>query len=351
MYIILVLSAMITLNYQSIIENKRIDKTFTNPIFNSGADPWIIYQNGWYYYTNTAGSRIILRKAKNLDDLKSSALVVIWTPPPGTNYSKELWAPEIHYIYGKWYVYFAADDGSNKNHRMYVIENSTADPMNDKWEFKGKVADSSDKWAIDGSVFEFKSILYMIWSGWEGDVNGQQNIYIAKMGNPWTIEGNRVLISKPELDWEIIGDLNNPDDVPHVNVNEGPVALLHKKKLFIIYSASGCWTDNYSLGMISYNGKEDLLNPSSWIKYKAPVFRQKPENNAFGPGHNSFFKSPDGKEDWIMYHANPKAGQGCSRYRSPRAQKFTWNRDGTPFFGEPVLSDRPSQVPSERKGI
>ena len=327
----------------------KTDRTFTNPLFTSGADPWIIYNDGYYYYTCSSGGKLILRKGKNLDDLKSSVDKVIWTPPQGTAWSKELWAPELHLVRGKWYVYFAADDGQNKNHRIYVIENSDPDPMSGTWEFRGKVSDPSDKWAIDASVFEFRDKLYITWSGWEGDVNGQQNIYLAEMKDPLTISGNRVLISKPELPWETVGDLNNPNDVPHVNVNEGPVALLHAKRLFIVYSASGCWTDNYCLGMMSYDGSGDIMNPSSWKKSPQPVFSGKPENKAYAPGHNSFFKSPDGKEDWIMYHANSKPGQGCGRFRSPRAQKFTWAKDGTPSFGIPVNTDTPLQLPSQKK--
>ena len=189
----------------------------------------------------------------------------------------------------------------------------------------------------------------MIWSGWEGDVNGQQNIYIAGMKNPWTIEGERVKISSPELKWETIGDLNNPNDVPHVNVNEGPVALLHGTKLFIVYSASGCWTDDYCLGMLTFTGKSNLLDQKAWKKSPEPVFKKKPENGVYAPGHNSFFTSPDGKESWILYHANSAPGQGCGRFRSPRAQEFTWKSDGSPDFGEPVRPDIPLPVPSPTK--
>jgi GH43 family beta-xylosidase len=324
-------------------------KTFTNPIFTSGADPWIIFNDGWYYYTCSSGGRIILRKGRNLDELKTSEEKVIWTPPSGMPYSKELWAPELHFINNRWYLYFAADDGYNKNHRIYVVENSTSDPMSPDWEFRGKISDPSDKWAIDASVFEFRNKLYMIWSGWDGDVNGQQNIYIAVMSDPLSITGKRAMISKPELAWETIGDLNNPNDVAHVNVNEGPVALQHRNRLFIVYSASGCWTDNYCLGMLTYKGSGDLLDSSSWSKCTEPVFSQIRENNAYAPGHNSFFKSPDGKEDWIMYHANPQPGQGCGKNRSPRAQKFTWSIDGAPRFGEPVSINLPMKVPSEKR--
>lgn len=319
---------------------------FANPIFQSGPDPWITRQNGIYYYVSSSGTGIVLRSGKNLDDLKDSKPKAAWKAPEGTMWSREVWAPELHFINNKWYIYFAADNGQNRNHRMYVIENSSSDPLAGDWTLRGKVADPSDKWAIDGSVFEFHNRLYMVWSGWEGDVNGQQNIYLARMENPWTISGNRVLISAPEYEWEKIGDLNNANDIAHVNVNEGPVALIRNGRLFVFFSASGCWTDSYCLGMLTFTGKNDLLDRSLWKKSPEPVFKGDPAAGVYSPGHNSFFKSPDGKEDWILYHANSSPGQGCGKFRSPRAQKFTWKKDGTPDLGNPVKADIPVKLPS-----
>jgi GH43 family beta-xylosidase len=320
---------------------------FTNPLLPSGADPYSFYKDGNYYYTHTQQNQLTIWKTTNLANLKTAESKVIWTPPANTLYSKELWAPEIHFIQGKWYMYFAADDGDNNHHRMYVLENSSADPMKGEWIFKGKVGDASDKWAIDGDVFEHRGKLYMIWSGWEGDTNGAQVIYIATMRNPWTIEGARSKISASDFAWEKHGDLNDPN-LPHVNVNEGPQILKHGKKLFIIYSASGCWTDFYALGMLTADADTDLLKPASWKKSAEPLFKQSPANSVFAPGHNSFFKSPDGKEDWILYHANSEAGQGCGKFRSPRMQKFSWNADGTPNFGIPVKEGVELEVPSEK---
>jgi GH43 family beta-xylosidase len=319
---------------------------FTNPLFSTGPDPWIIRANGLYYYVSSSGTGIVIRSGKNLDDLKKSQPKSVWKAPEGTMWSKEVWAPELHFINNKWYLYFAADNGQNSNHRMYVIENQSPDPLVGEWLLKGKVGDVTDKWAIDGSVFEFREKLFMIWSGWEGDVNGQQNIYMTEMENPWTVGSRRVLISEPEYEWERVGDLNNANDVPHVNVNEGPVALVHKGKLFIFYSASGCWTDSYCLGMITFSGGKDLLDPTAWKKSSEPVFRGDTAASVFSPGHNSFFPSPDGKEMWVVYHANPLPGQGCGKYRSPRAQKISWKKDGTPNLGKPLRTDIPLKLPS-----
>lgn len=310
--------------------------TFTNPLLQSGADPWVTYHDGYYYYTNSAGSRLELWKTKTMPGLTTAAHKTIWRPPAGTPYSRDLWAPELHFLQGKWYMYFAADDGKNANHRIYVVENSSPDPTEGEWVFKGKVGDPSDKWAIDVSVFENKGQLYMLWAGWEGDENGQQNIYIAKMENPYTIKGERVKVSSPEFDWEKHGDLHDANNPPHVNVNEGPEMLQHDGKLFLVYSASGCWTDYYALGMLTAKASANLMDPKSWKKSPTPVFQGSEENSVYAPGHNSFFKSPDGKEDWIIYHANPKPNCGCGGQRSPRIQRFTWKKDGSPDFGIPV---------------
>lgn len=321
-------------------------KTFTNPLLPSGADPWCIYKNGYYYYTNTTGRNITLWKTSSIAGLKTAEKKVVFTPPATGPYSKELWAPEIHFLQGKWYIYFAADSGKNYGHRLWVLENSSADPLKGRWVIKGKLATPGDKWSIDGSLFEHKKQLYIIWSGWEGAVNGTQNIYIANMKNPWTVEGERAMLSTPDLPWEMHGDLSNKDDVPHVNVNEGPEVLVHDNKLYLIYSASGCWTDFYALGMLTAKADSDPMDASSWKKFPQPVFKQSKENRVYAPGHNSFFKSPDGKEDWILYHANNKPGQGCGRFRSPRAQKFTWNQDGSPNFGVPVKEGKKLKVPA-----
>lgn len=307
-----------------------------NPLLPSGADPWSIYHKGYYYYTHTTGNNVTVWKTKSLSELKNAPKKTVFLPPPGTGYSKGLWAPEIHYINHRWYIYVAADSGKNESHRLYVLENKARDPFKGKWVFKGQLKDPTNKWAIDGSVFKHKGQLYLLWSGWEGNANGEQDIYISKMKNPWTLEGNRVRISSPVYDWETHGDLHDAENPPHVSVNEGPEFLAHGNKMFIVYSASGCWTDYYGLGMLTADASADLLDSASWKKSATPVFVTSLKNKVYAPGHNSFFKSPNGKEDWILYHANSAPGQGCGRRRSPRAQPFTWNADDTPNFGEPV---------------
>ena len=301
---------------------------FTNPLLTSAPDPWVTQSGEWYYFTHTTGNSIRLYRTKSMSDLANAEAKTIWSPPATGMNSKHIWAPEIHFIQNKWYFYYAADDGENKNHRMWVLENESADPFTGSWTDKGKLLLPDDKWAIDGSPFEHNGELYFVWSGWQGDVDVQQSIYIVKMSDPLTPVGERVLISEPEYDWEKAGG--------STTVNEGPQFLSKGGNAFLVYSASGCWTDDYSLGLLSANSDADLLDPESWTKSPTAVFTKNVDGQAFGPGHNGFFISPDGQEDWIIYHANPSSGQGCGNNRSVRMQSFTWDDTGKPVFGKPV---------------
>ena len=306
--------------------------TFTNPVASTGADPWVIRWQGHYYFCQSRGGRgVWISRSERLRDVGKGTWARVWTPPRGTAYSKELWAPELHYLGGRWFIYVAADDGHNENHRMYVLEGTSQDPTA-PFVLRGKIAAPTDRWAIDGTVLQMPDGgLYFIWSGWEGDENVAQNLYIAAMSDPLTIRGERVCLSRPEYAWEKQG---------RPLVNEGPEALWHGEQLFLIYSASGSWGDHYCLGQLTWTGG-DVLNPASWMKKAAPVFSS--TDQVISPGHASFVKSPDGTEDWIVYHTAKHRGAGWDR--QVQMQRFEWNSDGSPEFGEPLPIGVPMAIP------
>lgn len=309
--------------------------TFKNPVLNSSPDPWVFQRGARYYVTFTTGNNITLLVTEEMSDLALAENKIVWTPPAAGLNSKNIWAPEIHYVVDRWYIYYAADDGKNENHRMWVLENTSDDPLQGTWIDRGKLPLPGDKWAIDGTLGTINGVYYFAWSGWESDENIRQDIYIVKMLDPLTPISDRIKISSPGLPWELAGG------VPAVN--EAPQFLIHDN-VFITYSASGCWTDEYSIGLLSATGG-NLLDASSWVKSDQPLLTKNAAALAYGPGHNSFFKSKDGDEDWLTYHANLNPGAGCGDERSMRMQKFTW-QNGKPFFGEPVTPGRAIKVPS-----
>lgn len=317
---------------------------FANPIVaaaprTGSADPSVIFHRGYYYYCRAVDdSAIGVARARRLQDIGAAPLAIVFRPPAGTPYSRQLWAPELQRIRGRWVIYFAASDGDNASHRMYALGGLDDDPQG-RYEFKGRVADRDDAWAIDGAALEIGGSLYFVWSGWPG-LRGDfpQLLYIAPMRDPWTIVGERHAIAAPEHDWErVVAPLL-----------EAPQPLRRRGTTFIFYSAAASWSDDYAVGLLRYLGG-DPLRAASWRKHPLPVFGKNAEAAAFSVGHPSFVPSPDGREDWIVYHATARSGAGWSA-RSVRAQPFDWCSDGRPRFGAAVPVGRLLDEPSGTAG-
>jgi GH43 family beta-xylosidase len=294
----------------------------THVLIEDGEDPWVInYQDRLFYCSvDRTKQHILVAEFDELQNMAHANLVSIW---PKENEKipeyKEIWAPELQFIDGKWYVYFSLYLGDGKE-RIWVLEGLSDDPQGE-YSNKGSLQIPTDRWAIDGSVLETENKeKYFIWSGWDDYKNTSQNIYIAKMSNPYTITSDRYCISKPEHGWEKHG---------YPYVNEGPQALQRDGKIFIIYSASGSWTDEYCLGQLTYLGG-DMLDANSWRKEPMPVFSK--TETIFGPGHASFINFRN--QDYIIYHAARCSQAGWAR--QIRAKAYTWKEDGTPNFGKPL---------------
>ena len=256
-------------------------------------DPSVVYHEGKFYHCFSAQfEEIHISCADTPDALISAESVCVYKAPSGTAYSKELWAPELHVIDGLCYIYVACDDGDNYNHRMYVLENGSSDPLA-SYTLAGKLTDPTDKWAIDGTVFRYRGELYTVWSGWEGDVNVRQNLYIAKMSDPKTISSERAMISTPEYEWE----MRDCNGTSHPFINEGPFAYEREGVLYVLYSGSGSWANHYCLGTLRLVG-DDPMKRESWEKYPYASLSQDDGYN--GPGHCSVFS--DGETDYIAFH-------------------------------------------------
>jgi GH43 family beta-xylosidase len=320
---------------------------YKNPIVIQRADPCIYkHTDGYYYFTASVPeyNRIELRKSKTIEGLQDAKTMTIWEKHNSGEMSELIWAPEIHYIQNKWYIYFAAAPnkevtGITFNHSMYVLENDKENPLTDNWIEKGKLDSGWDTFALDATTFEHNNKLYYVWAQEDSRVEpkSHSNIYIAEMENPWTLKSKPVLLSKPELDWEI----------KLYWVNEGPSVLKKNGKIFLTYSASAT-DENYCIGMLTADENSDLLNPSSWEKSKKPVFTTSYENHQYGPGHNSFTVSEDGTEDLLVYHARNytelKGDPLSDPNRHTRIEVIKWNEDGIPNFGVPSPDTRNFKV-------
>lgn len=307
--------------------------TFQNPLNEShGSDPWMTYHEGYYYLAATTwGDTLTMKRGRTIAELKSASPTVIWEDDDPSRCCN-MWAPEFFLLDGpsgpRWYHYYTAGDGQDLGtQRSYVLESAGSDPMG-PYHFKGQLL---DYWAIDGSILEHDGDRFFMFSSWSG---GTQNVYIVQMTNPWTVTGNRTLLTSPAYPWEQEGS---------DSVNEGPEPLHHDGRTFVTYSASQCADPGYKLGLLELTG-DDPLNPSDWTKSATPVFQA--ANGAYGSAHNGFFVSPDGTENWLVYHATTNPNGSCWTDRTTRIQPFTWTDDGMPRFGEPLPLSAEIPVPS-----
>lgn len=301
------------------------------------ADPFIVRYQDSYYLTGThTGSSLEVWHAPRLEDVGATSQT-IWTPQSGEP-SFQVWSPSMFLLnnHGSshWFIYFtAAMQDKNEEHRIYVLQSQGTDPLG-PYTFKGQLAGTDSTTAIDASLLQLNGKLYLMYVL----EKGTNAVYIAPMSDPLTVSGQPRLLIDPDQPWEM-GDQASS----HYPVAEGPEALYHGDKTFIVYSGSDTGNYNYCLGMMSYKGG-DPLERASWEK-SGPVFQYNSDNNVFGPGRATFTTSPDGKQSWMVYHAKTTSDFTYSG-RETRAQQFTWNADGTPNFGTPVSLKTAVEPPS-----
>ncbi len=336
---------LVLLNFTFFQETSQIYlpqiRTFTNPVWD-GADPWMTKQGDNYVCCYSANNAIFVTQSKKMTSRGEARK--IWTAPSSGWNRSCVWAPEIHFIGGRWYVYYAAGiSGPPFVHQRTGVLRSKSEDVFSEYEDMGALYTgdhpedtSSNIWAIDMTILEHNGKLFAIWSGWVNQENTDatpQHLFISEMENPFAMKGKRVKLSSPEETWETGGSLN---------LNEGPEILKNGENTFVVYSCRESWLVDYRLGLLQLNNPDgNLLDPANWTK-RGPVF----QGNAtvFGVGHCSFVKSPDQTEDWIIYHSKKETAPGWKR--DVRMQQFLWNSDGTPNFGTPYPAGQRINAPS-----
>jgi GH43 family beta-xylosidase len=315
--------------------------TFTNPIV-AGADPWVIRKDSAYYYIKSSNNRIWISTSRTLIGALTATSTAVWSAPDTGWNRGNVWAPELHFIDGRWYIYYAAGKpGAPFTSQRAGVLQSVGSEAVGAYVDRGMLytgdsvgTGSGNRWAIDLTVARLENRLYAVWSGWARDATTDktpQQLYIAPMVNPWTIAENRVMLSAPDATWE---------RGPELDLEEGPEFLQHNGDVSLIYSTRDSWLTTYALGQLRLRSpRSDPLVATNWVK-RGPVFSG--TSAVYGVGHASFTTSRDGSEDWIVYHSKRATAPGWDR--DIRLQQFRWSAAGDPVFGEPI----PVGVPQPR---
>ena len=301
-----------------------------NPIVQQRADPFLYRDtsSGCYHFTATVPdfSALEIRSACRLQDLQQAEPVLVWQKKASGPMSANIWAPELHRIDQRWYLYFAAGDRERPFHiRMYVLSNDHADPKQGQWREEGQLQTHIDSFALDATTFEHNGQRYLVWAQQDAAATYNSALWLAKMSSPTQIVPPVIKLTEPELDWEVQG----------YKVNEGPAVLIRHGRVLLTYSASA--TDHrYAMGMLWADANADLLDSASWHKGASPVFATNAELKRFGPGHNSFVLAEDGKTDLMLYHSRDYQQLQGSALTDPnrhaRIRPLGWDAAGWPLF-------------------
>lgn len=305
--------------------------TFRNPL-NPGPDPFVATWNGEYFLTATQGDSIRMWRSPSLGTLLAADPVTVWTDSdPSRN--RNIWAPEFYHFGDHWYLYYTADDGVDEHHRLYVLESEGDDPTG-PYHFKAKLAppNHADDFAIDPGILQHNGRLYLAYSG----LNQYQHngLNIAPMSDPYTVSGDAVAL-------DAAGGCEE--------VREGPEFLYRNGRTWMTYSTCDTGKPDYQVWLMSLPSDADPLVPGNWTQHQGPLFSRADDRGVFGPGHHAFFTSPDGTEDWIVYHAKTTADYTYTD-RTTRAQRIGWHADGSPDLGTPLALGATQDLPSGDPG-
>lgn len=316
---------------------------FVNPI-GEGADPWVVRDPNAdrYLWCFSEGNRAIaIHTSQRLTSLGRKHIV--WRAPDRGPVSRQVWAPELHFLDGKWHIYFAASDGKNENHLAYVLVSEDSDPLSN-YTLHGPL-ETGDRagepiWAIDMTVLEHQGQRYALWSGWDEPGSDRQFLYIAAMASPTEVIAPRVrMCANDDFPWEFTEDAGQGR-----GLNEAPQVLQTDRRTFVLYSCGASWLPTYKLGRLELTGSNPL-DPHAWVKHDRPVFTS--TEATFGVGHSCFVPSPDGLQLWHVYHAKRDRQPGWRR--SVFVQPMEIGPQGFPRFFRPigpgVPLDRPAGEP------
>ncbi|MGN1152191.1 MAG: family 43 glycosylhydrolase [Lachnospiraceae bacterium] len=306
---------------------------YNKPWIMQRADPYIYrHTDGTYYFTASvpAYDGIVLRKSDTLAGLAQAEETEVWHKHESGIMSCHIWAPELHYINGVWYLYYAGGDKDDIwAIRPYVLECKDEDPITGTWVEKGKMGRADDDkfsfeaFSLDGTVFENHGKWYYIWAEKVGVGKQISNLYIGELETPYKLKTVQVLLTTPDYDWERVGFW----------VNEGPAILKRNGKIYVTYSASETGVA-YCMGMLTADENSDLLDPLSWKKERYPVLQSDDSKGIYGPGHNSFTVDEEGN-DILVYHARTETEiVGDPLYNPNRhamLMKFGWEGDKPVF--------------------
>lgn len=337
------------------IEELNYDSTglsnvlYQNPGINFGTapimgDPFLHYEESektFYLYGTTGGSRFDYYVSKDLVDWSLGGTCF---QPTSSDWSQNrLWAPEMHKIGDKYYLYYSAAENSSATlHCSVAVSDSPKGP------FTNNIAEGVDGSkprfdfgfaSIDGSVFvDDDGKMYYYFA--KDQVDGISTIWGAELENPYTLKGPAKQLTRVGYS-KTTGNETQPWETAQGRWNEGPYMVKHGDIYYLTYSANMYTSKYYGVGYAtSFSPLDDFEKPADCMLMGSEKLANSADewDYASGTGHHMFITL--GNQTYVVYHKQyniiNKGNVRIFAYDS-----FGFREDGTMYINGSTISPQP----------
>jgi arabinan endo-1,5-alpha-L-arabinosidase len=294
-------------------------------------DPVMIRQDSTYYLFCT-GKGITTLTAVNLIDWKYDGPVFdkvpAWTSKAVTDFKDHIWAPDISWHNGKYYLYYSVSAFAKNTSCIGLVTNVTLDPTDPRyhWNDHGIVIQSvpgRDMWnAIDPNlILDARGIPWLVFgSFWEG-------IKLVRLDSNYTAP------AQPE-EWFTLARRNRdytiPERDPGNGAIEAPFVFRKNGYYYLFVSFDYCCRGKESNYKIMVGRSKEITGPyldklGTDMYYGGASLVLEGNSDWPGVGHNAVY-TIDGK-DYIIFHAYDASDEGKPKLM---IRDITWDKDGWP---------------------
>lgn len=275
------------------------------------ADP-CVYRSGEFYYLIATGKApdgrwLPIYRSKDLTDWEFVAGAVE-RGEKGTWNRRNFWAPEVVEHEGEFYLYYTASPANTPENTGNRVGLATSVNPAGPFEDRGVIVHSP---SLDGSP-------------WQDDDGNWYLYYVVEHSDPDRKPGS-IWVDRLTSMSEVAGE---PQQVIHHHGwQEGPYMVRVGNTYCLTYSTGNWKSDGYQ---VRYAQGASAMGPFSEIEARPLLIGN---DTVKGPGHHMCFEDHGSGDYYIVYHGwDPEMTR-----RYPRINRMTFQTDGTPVLGEPLI--------------
>jgi GH43 family beta-xylosidase len=313
-------------------------RTYTNPVYDGYlGDPFVLKHNGEYYAYGTAPQGDVSVPVLHSRDLVDWRQLGTALSLHGDAF-EALWAPEVAYDNGTFYMYYSAGGAEGEGHQLRV---ATASRPTGPFEDSGAVLTPDDPFAIDAHPFRDEDGRWFLYycrdflePGGEGRVG--TGIVVDRLLGMTRLAGERRTVVRPHADWQLYERQREwYGRVWDWYTVEGASVRKDQGRYYCFYSG-GAWREpNYGVSYVVADHPTGPFAPEADAECPS-VLRTSP-GRVIGPGHASVALAPDNAQEYLVYHAWDPGHTS----RQMRIDPLNWGEWG-PSSAGPTLDPRPT---------